>query len=125
MMWVLLIAFQVKHFICDYPLQTARMLAKGNADHRVWVPALAAHAAVHAAGTLAIGVSAQGGIVGPAFGLCAADFALHFIVDRIKASPSIGGRWAPNVPYFWWALGADQFAHHTINIWFTYLLVTP
>lgn len=120
MIWLLLLLFQIKHFLCDYPLQTPQMLAKGAVAPQVWIPALIAHSAVHAAGTLLIALSVAPQL---AFALAVADFALHFVVDRIKASPALGGRWAPNVPQFWWALGFDQLAHHAINIGFVYVLV--
>jgi hypothetical protein len=74
-----------------------------------WALPLASHAAVHAILTLAICLvysatqdtewkisAARMGI------LTAADFAVHFTVDRLKASPKLGGRWKPDSPYFWW-----------------------
>jgi hypothetical protein len=49
-------AFMVKHFLCDYPLQTAWM-AKGKGTVTGWQAPLAAHAAMHAAGTLVIALA--------------------------------------------------------------------
>jgi len=57
-------------------------------------------------------------------GIAIADFVLHFIVDRLKASPDLGGRWKPDQPYFWWALGLDQMAHHLINYAFIAILIS-
>lgn len=117
--FLLLFLFQVKHFICDYPLQTQYML--GKMSRTGWIKPLASHAATHAAGT---------GIIALIFTndlfliLVTIDFILHFLVDRIKASPDLGGRWKPDQPYFWWALGADQMAHHLINYVFIYVIVT-
>ena len=51
---ILLIAFQVKHWICDYPLQTPYMLQKFKL--KGWVHPLFCHARVHALGTLLITV---------------------------------------------------------------------
>ena len=106
--FLLLLLFQVKHFLCDFPFQTPYMLGKfkGGTD---WIVPLSAHAGVHFLGTTAIAAFYCGW---SAIALGVLDFAVHFVVDRIKASPSLGGRWKPDNRYFWWALGADQMAHH-------------
>tara|TARA_R110001606_G_scaffold389896_1_gene556395 strand:+ start:485 stop:778 length:294 start_codon:yes stop_codon:yes gene_type:complete len=85
-----------------------------------WFNPLALHSLVHAIGTFLILVWFNPLLAGI---LAVADLVLHFIVDRIKASPSLGGRWNPTQPYFWWALGLDQMAHHIINIGFIYVLI--
>jgi hypothetical protein len=103
----LYLCFHLKHWLCDYPLQRPWMVSgKGAQQH--WALPLLAHAAVHAAGTLLIV-----GIAAPSlWWLALIDGAIHFTVDRIKASPALGGRWNPSQSAFWWALGADQAAHH-------------
>ena len=108
--FLLLLLFQVKHFICDYPLQTEYMLGKMKA--KGWIKPLAAHCGVHAIGTGLIVLFFAPSLIIP---LMIMDFTLHFIVDRLKASPNIGGAFKPDQPYFWWALGLDQMAHHLIN----------
>lgn len=117
--FVLLVAFQLKHFLCDYPLQRPWMLNKFHADSRVWVPALLGHSLVHSLGTWAIigaTLAAQDRLHTQADWwvplLMFADLAAHFVIDRLKASPRLGGRWKPTQPAFWWALGADQMGHH-------------
>lgn len=50
--FILLIAFQIKHFLCDYPLQGKYMLGKFNKED--WKLPLAAHAGTHAIGTSVI-----------------------------------------------------------------------
>lgn len=112
---LLLIAFQLKHFVCDYPLQTAYMLGKFKGGSG-WIEPLAAHAAVHAVSSAAIASLFLGW---GAAAIGAIDFAVHFIVDRIKASPSMLGRYKPTQKAFWNALGADQAAHHLTH----YLLI--
>ena len=112
--FLLLVLFQIKHFICDYPLQTSYMLGKMGKTN--WVKPLAAHAGVHAIGTFIVVLVVTFSPIAIVFALV--DFVLHFIVDRIKASPDLGGRWKLDQPYFWWALGADQMAHHLINYLF-------
>lgn len=116
---LLLVLLQLKHFICDYPLQTQFMLGKAGATN--WFEPLLAHSAVHALGTFLVFIYFS---LPLAILFAIVDLVLHFIVDRIKASPTMGGRWNPSQPYFWWALGFDQMAHHVINIVFVYLLVT-
>lgn len=116
---MLLILFQLKHFICDYPLQTQYMLGKMNKTG--WVLPLLAHSSVHAIGTFIIVVFYNFYL---ALVLAIIDLVLHFIVDRLKASPTLGGKFKPEQPYFWWALGADQMAHHLINYVFIYLIIT-
>jgi hypothetical protein len=44
------------------------------------------------------------------------DMMSHFVIDRIKADPKLGGRWKNTQPEFLWALGADQLAHGLIGI---------
>ena len=120
--FILLIAFQIKHFLCDYPLQGQYMLGKfkGGWD---WVMPLTSHALVHSMATLIICYAymfLNGGEAIIAVALAAMDFAAHFIVDRIKASPKLGGRLNMYNPKFWWALGADQSAHHLTH----YLIIS-
>lgn len=105
--FLLLIIYQVKHFLCDYPLQTPYMLGKFKGG-RDWILPLFAHAGVHAAGTLLIGL-----LFAPLYRiailLAILDFAAHFTIDRIKV---VKGAYPMTDKRFWWALGADQMAHH-------------
>jgi hypothetical protein len=127
--FALLVLFQIKHFVCDYPLQTKAMLGKMNRTGWVWP--LITHVNVHALGTyllvvtftLITGMEFIAAIT-LAYIIAMADFVLHFIIDRIKASPNLLGRFKPDQPYFWWALGADQMAHHLINYVFIYIIIT-
>ena len=117
--FTLLVLFQLKHFVCDYPLQNQYMLGKANATN--WIKPLAAHAAVHSLATYIITMYFVGPFTAIIFAL--ADFIIHFTVDRIKASPKLGGRFNPTQPYFWWALGADQMAHHLTHYAFIFVLL--
>jgi hypothetical protein len=140
---LLLVVFHLKHFLADYPLQGGYMLGKfkGGWD---WVKPLAAHCGVHAIFTFVISLGVHAAL-DLAIGLAALDFALHFTMDRIKASPNLLGRFkalsAKEYPgvmsyttspdedarakafkqlrdnkYFWWALGLDQLVHHLTDI---------
>lgn len=120
---LLLIAYQAKHFLADYPLQRRWMLGKFRDDWG-FVPPLLAHVAVHAAGTLLI--TCWFGVA-QAAALALFDAAVHFVMDRIKASKRYLGRyksltadtaltatpeqWRSN-DRFWWSVGLDQGVHH-------------
>lgn len=109
MTFILLVLFQAKHFIADYPLQNQYMLGKfkGGTD---WILPLAAHSSVHATGTFIISILFVSFNV--ALSLAVLDFVLHSIMDRIKASPNLLGRFSIENKYFWWSLGFDQMVHH-------------
>lgn len=123
MIWLLLVLYQLKHFVADYPLQGKYMLGKFKPFPDCLGP-LAAHAAVHAAFTYLIAKACGSSVAGL---LALLDALVHAGVDYLKANPNLGGRFKPltketypgstpeqqksNV-YFWWALGADQMAHH-------------
>lgn len=120
MIWTLLVVFQIKHYLADFPLQGMYMLGKFK-PYPAFIRPLLAHVAVHGGMTAVIAL-----IVRPE--LCwvsLVDSAVHFGVDRLKAAPSLGGRWKHHQPQFWWALGADQMAHHLTHYWIIYMLVTP
>jgi hypothetical protein len=100
--FVLLLVYQLKHFLADYPLQAFDfMKGKFRPGWDFLVP-LAAHCGVHAVLTYVIVVTylafGKGGYTGEelqaAGGLLAAfDFTVHFLMDRCKASPRWMGRW--------------------------------
>ena len=153
LVFVLLLVYQVKHFLADFPLQTPYMLKKFLPGWE-FVKPLAAHAAVHSVFTLVICLA-----VHPSkWWLALVDFGAHFIVDRIKASPQLLGRFRAlsageyravqsmanyegkngelllakklgleklrSNTYFWLALGGDQFAHHVTHYFIIYMLVS-
>ena len=89
----LLVLYQLKHFLADYPLQRPWMLGKFLPGWQFVVP-LAAHCAVHGAMTFGI-VFAFTHRPGLALALAAFDFSVHFVMDRVKADPKLMGRWKP------------------------------
>jgi hypothetical protein len=139
--FVLLVLFQLKHWLADYPLQRPWML--GKFKDKGWVLPLAAHAAVHGFFTWLIvcWFTTHAWLVALVVGL---DVVLHFTMDRFKAGSKWMGRWKPltgdqytamravlagktaGAPFplevakerlrgntlFWWALGIDQMFHH-------------
>lgn len=140
----LLILFQIKHFLADYLFQTKWMLGKFKPGID-FVKPLMAHCAVHALFTFGLCWAWHNYTlckVGVSLSLALLDFAIHFVMDRVKASPDMLGRfktltpdeykrcsnivnsWAPETnaddakrrlrgnTFFWWALGFDQMVHH-------------
>lgn len=107
--FILLLIFQLKHFLADYPLQTKSMLGKFNQNG--WVKPLSKHCAVHAFFTAFIVAVFTANIM-LVVTLALFDFVVHFCMDRIKASPNIGGRWKPTEKLFWIFVGTDQMVHH-------------
>jgi hypothetical protein len=133
--FLLLLVFQAKHWVADFPLQSNRyMLGKFREDWG-FVGPLLAHVAVHASMTFLI-VLAVLGRPWAALGCAGFDAGVHFVMDRIKASPRWLGRyksltaetaktataaqWRSNHG-FWWSLGLDQGIHHMTHyavIWY-------
>lgn len=134
LIFLLLVIYQLKHYLCDYPLQNAWMLGKFKQGWDFVLP-LSAHCGVHALFTFAIAFtfSWRPGNLLFCLGLALFDFVVHFVMDRIKAGPKYLGRYkslsakeyqelwastfgqAPQLrhnTYFWWALGFDQMVHH-------------
>ena len=134
MIYLLLVLYQVKHFLCDYPLQGRYMLGKFAGGY-AWILPLTAHAGVHGIATLLIALCFKPQC---AIQLAVFDMLTHFVVDRIKASPNMLGRFKPltketyptadasaikSNTYFWSSLGADQAAHHLTHYAIIYWLL--
>lgn len=94
--FVLLVLFQIKHFIADYPLQGKYMLGKFKESG--WVKPLLAHVAVHGFLTALIVIFFNYKLIIP---LVLLDMVLHFVMDRIKVSSKLLGRFQ--------ALSKEQF----------------
>ncbi len=118
--FLLLVIFHIKHFLADYPLQGKYMLGKFKTG-KEWIIPLAAHAGVHFLFTFFIVFVFQD--LTKAFWLATIDFIVHFVVDRIKASPNLLGRWKPDNAKFWLALGGDQMAHHLCHYLIIWLML--
>lgn len=106
----ILVAFFIKHFVCDFPLQQAYQYKnKGTYGH----PGGILHAAIHGAGTLAVCLG-----FGLPFWLALADAVIHYHIDWAKMR--LNARWGlkpENSEYFWWLLGLDQFFHYLTYAW--------
>lgn len=118
--FLLFVIYQLKHFLADYVFQL-KFMAMGKAKTGLeWVVPLSAHAGVHALFTLAIVTWWR-----PEFWwLAGADFGIHFLMDRIKSSPQLMGKFRMGTHLYWGALGFDQMVHHLTHIWIIWVLVT-
>ena len=120
-LFVLLILFQVKHFIADGPLQTKRMVDEKSIYGAV--PGLL-HAAIHGVLTGVVIMLVIHGVVFAAL-LAALDFVVHYHVDYAKENVVKYFGWTPAQGPFWWALSADQMLHHLTYIGLSALAVAP
>ncbi len=112
---------QIKHFICDGPLQTLAMVkAKGFYGREQGV----FHALIHGAGsTLVVLLFATP--LALASLLVALDILLHYHIDYGKERLVRQQRWTVNDNYFWWALTADQVLHHLTYLLLALLMFKP
>jgi hypothetical protein len=89
--WLLLVLYQIKHFVCDYLLQGKYMLGKF-AKFPDFILPLLAHVAVHGVTTYLISLPFKPNI---AHWFALFDMVIHFTMDRVKASPDLLGRFKP------------------------------
>lgn len=108
----ILFLLQLKHFICDFPLQKAyQYLNKGKYGH----PGGIIHAQIHAIFTFGVLVW----FTPLAINLAMMDFFLHYHIDWAKVQINTKYGWkCDNSEKFWILLGLDQFLHQL-----TYLLL--
>lgn len=149
MVFALLIIYQIKHFVADYLLQGQYMLGKFKPYPHYILPLLA-HTLVHGVFTFMIAVWLVSPLAALALGLL--DLGIHFLVDRVKASPELLGRftalsknemknilsyvptlgqeavqeqYGPQLKsnrLFWHSLGLDQMAHHLTHYLIIWIL---
>ena len=116
----LLIFFQVKHFIADFVLQNVWMLQKSRPGWDFVLP-LAIHCSVHALTTLVVTLW----LAPQLWWLAVLDFAVHFVMDRIKAGPRYLGRFTDvRGKAFWVSFGIDQMVHHLTHLYICYLIAS-
>jgi Protein of unknown function (DUF3307) len=105
---VLLLLLQIKHFICDGPLQT-KAIVDGKSIYGNRLGLL--HAGTHGLGSL-IALAWFGLGWKMVFALAAADMVIHYHIDFTKENIVKSHGWTTATREFWWALVADQFLHH-------------
>jgi hypothetical protein len=118
--FTLLVIFQFKHFIADFPLQIPYMLRKFRPGWDFLLP-LATHCLVHGFLTLVICLIFAPMLVW----LAGVDFIVHFIMDRIKSGPKYLGRFSNSAKSAYWiAFGFDQMVHHLTHIYIVWVIVS-
>lgn len=118
--FILLIVYQIKHFVADYLLQNSYMLGKFKDEG--WLFPLMAHTSMHGVATLIIalmaGLSNTDAVI---LGLM--DMFAHSIIDRVKVDLSSGLN-PQKDKSFWWYLGGDQMFHHLTHYLIIWLMIT-
>lgn len=107
-MFEALLLLFIKHFICDFPLQTSpwMYLNKGTYLHLGGI----AHSAVHGIGTWLVLLYFIGS---DAWLYALIDFIIHYHIDWAKVNATNKLNYKPdNGNGFWFLLGLDQLAHH-------------
>ena len=116
---VMLLVMEVKHYLADFPLQIEYM--QGKFARVGWKVPLMCHAAVHALMTfvvVAVSVYVMGmpQLLVMSLMLAMFDGGTHFVIDRVKAHPDIGGKFTYTEKQFWNNIGLDQMAHHLVQL---------
>ncbi len=114
----LLIVMAAKHYGADFIGQTDWM-ARGKERVVGWGVPLAAHAGLHALGTLAIALLFKPAL----WWLALVDLAVHGLIDRGKSLVAHHTRFAMTDPRFWWLMGFDQFLHQVTNVVLVAILI--
>ncbi len=120
LLFTLLVVFQVKHYVGDFPLQIRWMLKKVADGWSFFLP-LAAHCLIHASMTLIVILYVRPSL----WWLAGIDFVAHFIMDRIKAGPKYLGRFRDrDKASYWNALGFDQMVHHLTGFYIIWVITS-
>jgi hypothetical protein len=118
---LVLLALQVKHLICDGPLQTLRMVEEKSYYGRLHG---LLHAACHLAGTALVlamfGLPMQGVAM-----LAVLDGVIHYHVDYFKNNAVRIKSWTTTDAPYWWAFTADQTLHHMTYVLLVWLAFKP
>ena len=115
---VLYIVFRLKHFMCDFMLQTDWMALTKGKPGKEGYQALFSHTLIHALGTLIIMLVFAPNL----WWLSLVDFVIHSIVDRLKGIATLKNGWQTKDTMFWWAFGADQELHNFTHIAYVALI---
>jgi Protein of unknown function (DUF3307) len=117
--FLLLLALQVKHVICDGPLQTLQMVR----DKSVYAKPLGIlHASIHSGASLVVLLVARVPITF-AVQLVALEFFIHYHIDFLKETYVKRHGWYHSDGPFWWALILDQTLHHMTYVLLVWLVI--
>jgi hypothetical protein len=113
---LLLGAFQIKHFLGDYVLQSRYIL-----DHRrIWGHGGGLlHVAIHAALTLPILLVAHVSLP-LLLAIMLGEAVFHYHLDWVKDGWTLRMGWTPRDKQFWWLNGVDQALHqisYLVIVW--------
>ena len=115
--WLVLIAltlFQLKHFVCDFALQTPRQIqAKGNYGQIAGME----HAGLHALSSLPALLVLTRAPEAIAV-IVALEFLVHYHIDWLKAVVDKAQGFSNTSTAYWIVFGLDQLAHQL-----TYLVI--
>jgi Protein of unknown function (DUF3307) len=114
------LAFELKHFVADFVLQTDT-LAKGKERVEGWLIPLTIHAGIH--GVLALVVALV--FVPHLWWIGLVDFGIHFCIDRGKSVAGRMGGWTIKQHMYWVLFGFDQFLHQVTNVALAMTLLAP
>jgi hypothetical protein len=115
---VALLAFQIKHFVCDFVLQTEYQIQKKSIYGH---PAGLLHAATHILGSVPalLILSAPISLIGASL---LGEFLIHYHMDWIKAQFDVK-RGETGYGY-WVVFGLDQFVHQLTYLGIVLLVIT-
>jgi Protein of unknown function (DUF3307) len=114
---LILLAFELKHLLADYFLQSEWTLI-GKERSTAWLAPLLAHSAGHAALTTCIAL-----VVNPNFWwLGPLDLLLHAGIDRSKAVASLALAAGEGSRVWWRLFGVDQMLHNVTHLGYAVIL---
>ena len=122
-MFEILVWLLVKHFVCDFPLQSHPFLY----SHKGKYGSLGGicHALIQGAGTFLVLILMPGIDAVTALQFAALDMVIHYHIDWAKTSANEKMGWQPTTnSKFWILLGFDQFLHHMTYAVIAYLIVS-
>lgn len=120
-MLTLFVLFFIKHFICDFILQTKYQYSnKGTLGH----PGGLLHVFIHLVGTSMIvlwwNVPDRSIIIPIMF----MEGSSHYLMDWLKVNINLQYGWGPlTSEYYWWLLGFDQLVHSLVYVLIIYSMV--
>jgi hypothetical protein len=111
-----MLIFQIKHFLCDFVLQTTnQVLNKGRYLHMGGIT----HAGLHMLGSIPalLILTRSPQLIGV---LILAEFLIHYHTDWAKAQVDRALRLNDTTSLYWTIFGSDQLAHQLTYLGMTY-----
>lgn len=116
---ILYTIFRIKHYTCDFLLQTDWMALNKGLPGKDGYRALFSHTGIHAVGTFLIVL-----VFAPSlWWLGPLDFVIHSIIDRTKGVYTLKANLKHTDTLFWWTFGLDQEAHNFTHMAYIVLIV--